>query len=90
MSSGHIIDIAKDIEFIDNQAVFKVFCKLNDTHLQLDNGYEGSLKKGMTLTAKFLLTKRSLFDLLYDKVDDWINPSTHTTAASFNSKPKTL
>ncbi|CAI8151454.1 MAG: Leukotoxin export protein LtxD [Formosa sp. Hel3_A1_48] len=81
MSSGHIIDIAKDIEFIDNKAVFKVFCKLNDTHLQLDNGYKAPLKKGMTLTAKFLLTKRSLFDLLYDKVDDWINPGQYTTTS---------
>ena len=89
MVSGQITEMAKDIEFIDNQAVFKVYCTLNDTHLSLKNGYKGALKKGMTLTAKFLLTKRSLFDLLYDKVDDWINPSTHTTAASFNSKPIT-
>lgn len=89
MVSGQITEMAKDIEFIDNQAVFKVYCTLNDTHLSLKNGYKGALKKGMTLTAKFLLTKRSLFDLIYDKVDDWVNPSTHTTAASFNSKPKT-
>ena len=32
-------------------------------------------EKGMTLNARFLLTERTLFDLLYDKVDDWLNPS---------------
>jgi len=32
-------------------------------------------KKGMTLQARFIVTKRSLWQLLYDKVDDWANPN---------------
>jgi len=80
MSSGRITDIAKDIEFVDNKAVFKVYCSINDAQLALKNGYVGPLKKGMTLTAKFKLANRSLFDLLYDKVDDWINPGQNQTA----------
>ena len=80
MSSGQITDIAKDIEFIDNKAVFKVYCSINAPHLALKNGSVGPLKKGMTLTAKFKLANRSLFDLLYDKVDDWINPGQNQSA----------
>ncbi|MGB1394364.1 MAG: HlyD family secretion protein [Flavobacteriaceae bacterium] len=80
MASGRITDIAKDIEFIDNKAVFKVYCSISAPHLTLKNGYVGSLKKGMTLTAKFKLANRSLFDLLYDKVDDWINPGQNQSA----------
>ena len=80
MSHGRITDIAKDIEFVDNKAVFKVYCSIKSPQLALKNGYIGPLKKGMTLTAKFKLANRSLFDLLYDKVDDWINPGQHQTA----------
>ncbi|GHT22645.1 hypothetical protein AGMMS4957_13110 [Bacteroidia bacterium] len=42
--------------------------------LQLKNGYKGNLKKGMTLTGRFYLTDRSLWQLLFDKVDNWVNP----------------
>ena len=80
MSHGRITDIAKDIEFVDNKAVFKVYCSIKTPQLALKNGYVGPLKKGITLTAKFKLANRSLFDLLYDKVDDWINPGQHQTA----------
>ncbi|WP_268225241.1 HlyD family secretion protein [Sinomicrobium oceani] len=75
-ASGSIVSIGNDIETIDEQsAAFKVRCSINENYLQLKNGFKGNLKKGMTLTANFKLTERSLFDLLYDKVDDWLNPS---------------
>ena len=38
------------------------------------NGRTGRLKKGMTVSAHFMVTRRSLFDLLYQKMDDWANP----------------
>lgn len=38
-------------------------------------GLKGNLKKGMTVSAHFTIARRSLFDLLYQKMDDWINPS---------------
>ncbi len=28
------------------------------------------------VTARFELTERTLFELLYDEVDDWLNPGT--------------
>lgn len=75
-ASGEIISIGNDIESVDEEsAAFKVRCSINESYLQLKNGFKGNLKKGMTLTANFKLTERSLFDLLYDKVDDWLNPS---------------
>ena len=75
MATGEITEIGSDIELIDNTAVFKIRCQMDKKVLKLKNGFEGKLKKGMTLNARFLLTERSLFDLLYDKVDDWLNPS---------------
>lgn len=38
------------------------------------SGKKGVLKKGMTVSAHFMITERSLFDLLYQKIDDWANP----------------
>ena len=82
LANGTIIDIGKDVEYMDNTMVFKVRCSLNKKELKLKNGYRGRLKKGMTLNAQFKLTERSLFDLLYDKVDDWVNPNAREIVSS--------
>ncbi len=73
---GNVIDVDQNITLQDNQAFFKVRCKLNETTMQLKNGYNAKITKGMTLTTRFIITRRSLFDLLFDKVDDWLNPKT--------------
>ena len=74
--SGWVLEIPKDVKILNNKPVFEVRCSLNQDFLQLKNGYKGFLKKGMTMQARFLVTRRSLWQLLYDKVDDWINPYT--------------
>lgn len=77
MIAGEVISVASDITLIDNQPVFKVRSALSRDFLELNNGYRGTLKKGMTVRTRFMLTRRSLFQLLYDKVDDWLNPITN-------------
>jgi HlyD family secretion protein len=74
MLMGKVIDISDDIIIQDQTPYFKVKCQLNKNYLQLKNGYKGQVKKGMTFSANFTVTKRSLYQLLYDKVDDWLNP----------------
>ena len=74
LAEGAITNIAKDVSMLEGQPQFLVQCQLSQNSLQLKNGYEGQLKKGMTLTARFQLSRRSLYQLLYDKVDDWVNP----------------
>lgn len=75
MVSGKIIEISNDIQMIENQPLFKIKCALDRNFLQLKNGYQGKLKKGMTVRGRFLITERSLFQLLQDQVDDWLNPT---------------
>ncbi|WP_375605501.1 HlyD family secretion protein [Flavobacterium davisii] len=72
--TGRVIDIDKNITLQENQAFFKVRCALNAPTLQLKSGYTTRATNGMTLTARYTLTRRSLFDLLFDKMDDWLNP----------------
>jgi len=74
LGHGKVIEISHDV-FQENQSVFfKVKCSLDKENLKLKNGYQGNLKKGMTLTGRFQLTERTLLELLYDKLDDWLNP----------------
>lgn len=72
--SGEVIDIVSDVVSIENQPYFRVRCSMDRDYLELKNGYKGHLKKGMTLTSRFMLTRRSLAQLLFDKMDNWMNP----------------
>jgi len=74
-ASGKIEEIGNDVQMINNTPMFKVLCSLDQNFLQLKNGFKGHLKKGMFVNARFEIIERSLFDLLYDKIDDWLNPS---------------
>ena len=71
---GKVIDIDRNITIQENQTFFKVRCALNNTVMQLQSGYKTQISKGMTLTTCYMITRRSLYDLLFDKVDDWLNP----------------
>ena len=73
--TGTITEIADDFLMMDGNPMFRVRCSLNQTALTLENGFEGRLKKGMTLQARFFVARRSLFQLLYDDVNDWLNPN---------------
>lgn len=75
MASATLTEIATDVtQTDDGAAAFRIVCELHDPELSLKNGYVGRLRKGMTLTAHFQLTERTLFQLLRDDVDDWLNP----------------
>lgn len=83
MATGEILDISRDVYLdAEQKPMFQVKCKLQNNSLSLANGYEGRLKKGMSFQARFQVTKRTLFQLLYDKVDNWLNPALRASANS--------
>lgn len=73
---ARVIEISNDVLLNTdaNRPVFKVKCQLLQSHLKLKNGYKGSIKKGMTFSAHFMVAKRTIFQLIYDKMDSWLNP----------------
>ncbi len=73
--TGKIASIDNDFTISDNKPVFKVRCTFDDTQLLLKNGYKGILKKGLSFQARFMVTERTLWQLLFDKMDDWLNPT---------------
>lgn len=83
---GTISSISEDVFVSDGMPYFKVRCALAQTIMKLRNGYEGVLKKGMTVQARFKVTRRSLYQLLYDKTDDWLNPNVVKTRNESTTK----
>lgn len=77
--NGTVSEISSDF-LTDNQgySFYKVKCELERNYLQLKNGRTGWLKKGMNVNAHFMVTRRSLFDLLYQSMDSWMNPKQYT------------
>ncbi len=73
--TGRVEEISGDFEVVSGEPVFTVKCALDRDHLALRNGFRGRLKKGMTLRAHFTVAERSLFQLLHDDVNDWLNPA---------------
>jgi HlyD family secretion protein len=73
-ASGEVIDISNEVYLLNDQPFFKVRCSLNEEYLALENGFKGHLKKGLTTTARFQITRRSIAQLIFDKADDWLNP----------------
>lgn len=75
IATGKVVEIAEDITLInEREAGFLVTGILDKPFLTLSSGQEGHVKKGMTFNARFVVARRSLFQLLYDKVDNWLNP----------------
>ena len=73
---GEITDISSDF-LLDKEgnSFYKVKCHMHKDFLELKNGRRGELKKGMAVSAHFMVAKRSLFNLLYERMDDWVNPT---------------
>ncbi len=82
--TGKVATIDNDFTVINNTPVFKVRCSFDNTQLHLKNGFTGTLKKGLNFQARFIVARRSLWQLLYDKLDDWLNPNAppNTTTAA--------
>lgn len=91
VGTGVVREISPDIQLINGHPIFRIRCTLDKDYLQLKTGYKGYLKKGMSLQARFIVAERTLWQLLYDKIDDWVNPDTfqeisnRPTANPFNS-----
>lgn len=73
--TGKIVSIDNDFSIMNEQPVFKVRCSFDTTQLHLKNGFSGRLKKGLSLQARFVIAERTLWQLLFDKMDDWLNPA---------------
>lgn len=77
MLNGNVVYVSSDcITNEKGETYFKVKCQLEQNHLVMKRtGAKGYIKKGMSAQVRFMITRRSLFDLLYQNIDEWINPT---------------
>lgn len=77
MLNGNVVYVSSDcITNEKGETYFKVKCQLEQNYLVMKRtGAKGYIKKGMSAQVRFMITRRSLFDLLYQNIDEWINPT---------------
>lgn len=77
--TGHVREIFKDVQYVTTGekqlSYYLAYCEIDSDKLWLKNGYEGKIKKGMTLVCRMIVTQRTVAQLLYDKLDNWLNPN---------------
>ena len=71
---GRVATISDDFVPSPEGASFRVTVALGRTHLERPDGTRAALRKGMSLTARFVVAERSLWQLLRDRSTDWIDP----------------
>ncbi len=75
MLYGNVYEIANDVQMSDTGIpTFKIRCHLDGIQLNYQNRVV-NVKKGMTVNANFFLTQRTLAQLVYDKLTDWLDPN---------------
>lgn len=77
MLDGYVAYVSSDcVTDEKGESYFKVKCQLEQNYLVMKRtGAKGYIKKGMSAQVRFMVTRRSLFDLLYQNIDEWINPT---------------
>jgi HlyD family secretion protein len=63
-------------------AVYKIVIRPAAMALRLQGGDRGELRKGMTLSARLVVTRRSLLQLLHENLSGWLDPEGKGAAAS--------
>jgi len=71
---GIIHSIDNDFTIINEIPVFKIRCSILQSALSLKNGYTANLKKGMTIQARVMITQRTIWQLFFDRLHNWLQP----------------
>jgi len=78
---GTVISIAEDYTLVNNKPMFKIRCSIDQTRVQLQNGFSYVLGRGLLLETRFILARKSYWELMYQQLYDWFNPGTYTKSS---------
>jgi HlyD family secretion protein len=74
MIKGHVRDISQDFVQVGQQLAFRAVVDLEGTSLTSASGMTVELRRGMTVNARFVLEERTLFNVLYGKLSESLDP----------------
>jgi membrane fusion protein, peptide pheromone/bacteriocin exporter len=73
---GQVMRISADyVQESERNGAFQVIVHPDRDYLRTREGLTGSLKKGMTANARFFVARRSLWELVYESMDNLFNPA---------------
>jgi membrane fusion protein, peptide pheromone/bacteriocin exporter len=72
VTTGKVLSIDNDFSLVGNNPVFRIHCGFDSCQLHLRTGFTGYLKKGLTFQARFIVGSRTAWQLLFEKLGDWI------------------
>ncbi|MDX2186701.1 MAG: HlyD family efflux transporter periplasmic adaptor subunit [Opitutaceae bacterium] len=80
MLKGRVKDISQDFIQLGQQAAFRVVVDLDSTQLRSSSGVIVDVRRGMTVNARFVLERRTLFSILYGKLSESLDPRAERAA----------
>ena len=69
-----VSEISNDVVLINSEALFRVKCNIQESNMTLQNGFTAPLRQGMTLRARLFLNKRTVIQIIFDRVERWMVP----------------
>ena len=80
---GEVEGVAADSGSVQNSTTtaYKIVIRPAAMALRLQNGIRGELRKGMTLSARLVVTRRSLLQLLHEDLSGWLDPASEGASA---------
>jgi membrane fusion protein, peptide pheromone/bacteriocin exporter len=79
---GEVESVAADSSAnLNSTAAYKIVIRPAAMALFLRGGVRGALRKGMTLNARLVVTRRSLLQLLHEDLSGWLDPEGNGAAA---------
>ncbi len=72
--SGKVKEISRDFIQIGDSIAFRTVVELDKLHLQSRKGVEVEVTRGMTINSRFLIRKRTIFNILFSKMSDAFDP----------------
>lgn len=85
---GRVLAISADaLDAGAGTAAFRVTVRPEQHALTLPNGVRGELIKGLSVDARFLAGRRTLFQLICEDADAWLNPAGPRSENSFRGNP---
>jgi len=84
---GEVISIPEDASSYSGTPGFPIKCKIQQEFKNTKSNPEAQLKSGMTFTAMFIISKKSLWQMIIEKGEKLLYP---TTTKASNETIKTI
>src|SRR5690606_16790277 len=84
--TGKVKEISRDFIQLGDQIAFRVTIELDQLGLRSRKGVKVDVKRGMTVSSRFVIRERTLFSILFSKMSDAFDPREITQDCPSNTE----